>query len=129
MIFRKYTWICYIFVLKNGTLNSLNPNRKDFDKRVINCVNICIQSRCDVYEGKRNIRRKNVYVWNHLDLQKGLLSIAPYPLWHKKAHTIPLYTYKAVYCLSATHRLCQKKPQQQIIYEACFCLLDSTLSR
>ena len=52
----------YIFVCMNCTVNSLNPNRKHFDKRVINSVNICIQSRCDVHEGKRNIRRKNVYV-------------------------------------------------------------------
>ena len=80
------------FFLMNGTVSSLNPNRKHFGKRVINSVNICIQSRCDVHKHKWNIRRKNVYVCNHLDLQKAFLSIAPYRLWHTKAHTIPLYT-------------------------------------
>ena len=99
--FHVYRYKCNIFVLMNGTVNSLNRNRKHFDKRVINGVNICIQSRCDVHKHKWNIRRKNVYVWNHLDLQKAFY-LSRYIVYGIRKHTQSLCIQSSILFISHT---------------------------
>ena len=72
--------------------------------------------------GRKMFMYETIWTYKRLFIYRAISSMA-----YESTHNP--FVYKAVYCLSATHRLCQKKPQQQIIYEACFCLLDSTLSR